>query len=531
MVSLRWFYIYLFILSKLKGLSKKKDHYIATIDSSKLINASGSILLKKESLILIEKLRQEQALNNEDFRFINLLFEESKKSFPRLTILKDIHGFKGILDEEFLEGLCSDESKVLSALNSGLSELRQISPGWYKKAKKVLEVVAGVESDHNLINSGFTRDFPGFINFNINCDPTVIGEQLAHETTHLMLDNKLQFDDLARKFIKSVPPVFSIFAKKPRSAELVVHGLFSYSSVYIYWKGIAKRNKKDSNLAKKRMKEVEVYLQRAIVDLDNVLTPYMWRRLFLIYKEICPLAESVTWSQSKIPKVDIQRFITRLKEYLNNIEIAELILAIEGNKVSRISMRVQRAENFMEILNSLPIYYCFSNYLFKSSEDENLDGFRNVITSIHDLDSFLDEELEIHIYFANSREKLKKAFLLDQEDKCAPLFKTPSCCEDFFLKNWENCVAVHKGDMTRLYAQNALVALKTNPLYNSVGMYFGLGFCWHFPCKLDCKKTKRVVHKRMKILKKYNSIYDELAKIKRYKIFCDSHGQYSLIKT
>ena len=120
---------------------------------------------------------------------------------------------------------------------------------------------------------------------------------------------------------------------------------------------------------------------------------------------------------------------------------------------------------------------------------------------------------------------------MDQEDKCAPLFKTPSCCENFFLKNWENCVAVHDGDMTRLYAQNVQEISNTNPLYNPVGMYFKLGFCWHFPCDLDCEKTKRIVHKRMNILKKYNSIYDELAKIKRYKIFCDSHGQYSLIKT
>ena len=64
----------------------------------------------------------------------------------------------------------------------------------------------------------------------------------------------------------------------------------------------------------------------------------------------------------------------------------------------------------MEILNRLPIYYCFSNYLFESNADENLDGFRNVITSIHDLDSLIDEELEIHIYFADSREKLKRHF-------------------------------------------------------------------------------------------------------------------------
>ena len=445
-------------------------------------------------------------------------------------VLQDIHRFGGVLDKEFIEGLCSDESKVMSALNLGFSELRQVSFAWYKKAKKALEVVAGIESEYNLINSGFTHDFPGFINFNINCDSRVIGEQLAHETAHLMFDNKIQFDERARKFVKSIPPVFSVFANKPRSAELVIHGLFSYSCVYVYWQAISGRNKTYSSIAKQRMKEVEVYLKRAIVDLNSVLTPFAWKRLFLIFKTICPLADRVTWTQPRFPKNYTRKFITRLKEHFNNIEIAELILAIEGNKVSRISIQVQRVERLMEILNRLPIYYCFSNYLFESNADENLDGFRNVITSIHDLDSLIDEELEIHIYFADSREKLKKAFLLDKEDKCAPLFKTPSCCENFFLKNWDCCVATHNGDMTRLYAQNRKVVWNANPLYNPVGMYFGLGFCWHFPCKLDCKQTKRVVDERMKILKRYEEIYTSLSEIQKYKISVSANGRYTLIK-
>ena len=105
------------------------------------------------------------------------------------------------------------------------------------------------------------------------------------------------------------------------------------------------------------MKEVEVYLRRAIVDLNSVLTPFAWKRLFLIFKTICPLADRVTWTQPRFPKNYTRKFITRLKEHFNNIEIAELILAIEGNKVSRISIQVQRVERLMEILNRLPIYF------------------------------------------------------------------------------------------------------------------------------------------------------------------------------
>ena len=84
--------------------------------------------------------------------------------------------------------------------------------------------------------------------------------------------------------------------------------------------------------------------------------------------------------------------------------------------------------------------------------------------------------------------------------------------------------------MTRLYAQNRKVVWNANPLYNPVGMYFGLASVVHFPCKLDCKQTKRVVDERMKILKRYEEIYTSLSEIQKYKISVSANGRYTLIK-
>ena len=48
---------------------------------------------------------------------------------------------------------------------------------------------------------------------------------------------------------------------------------------------------------------------------------------------------------------------------LYDLETAEIVLAILGNKVSRISMTLEQLDSFYHLLRILPVNYCFSNYL------------------------------------------------------------------------------------------------------------------------------------------------------------------------
>ncbi len=528
-VQIRWIHIYLYLLQKLS-----KSHLginISNISFDDLKNASRSLIAKKTALSLIEKIRMNHRLLKSDLKFLKIITKAKSDNNKKIEILKSRHQFHKVIDKDFVLGLCDDENKVQDELNKGFSIIKSISLVWFDKMYKVLETVSGIMDEKNVINSGFTKDFPGFINLNINADPNIIGEQLAHETTHLLFENILYFDKNVSSYIRQIPPVFSVFAKKPRSAELVLHGLFSYTSVYVYWDSLLHLYPKEKARIQKRKNQVLVYINEAIKDLNNVLNDKDWNKIKIIYKKICPVFKEKLWNtqfynkKSKINKA----ILIELKRHLNDIEIAELILAIEGNKVSRISIPINKVKELIDIVHKLPIYYCFSNYIFSSKSDSQINDFQNVISSIYNLDTHYKEDIDIHIYFSSNMLKLKQSYILDQSDESATLFKTPKCCQEYFNKNWEYAVKKYHGDLSRLYFENEKRGIiKDNLLYNPIPMYYGMGFCWHFPCSLDCNKTKKVIDERIKILKKYKNIFNNLFKINEYSLSFNLKNGYKL---
>lgn len=518
-VQIRWIHIYLYLLQKLS-----KSHFginISNISFDELKNASRSLIAKKMALSLIEKIRMNQRLLKSDLKFLKIITKTKSDYSKKIEILKSHHQFDKVIDKDFVLGLCEDENKVLYELNNGFSIIKSISLVWHNNMSKALETVSGIIDERNVINSGFTKDFPGFINLNINADPIIIGEQLAHETTHLLFENILYFDTKVNTYIRQIPPVFSVFAKKPRSAELVLHGLFSYTSVFVYWNALIELYPKEKARIQKRKNQVLIYINEAIKDLNNVLSNKDWSKVKTIYKKVCPVFNEKFWdTRISNKKLKINKSIhLDLKRHLNDIEIAELILAIEGNKVSRISIPINKVKELIDVVHKLPIYYCFSNYIFSSKSDSQINDFQNVISSIYNLDTHYKEDIDIHIYFSNNKLKLRQSYVLDQSDESATLFKTPKCCQEFFKNNWEYAVKKYQGDLTRVYFENInKIIIKVNLLYNPIPMYFGMGLCWHFPCSLNCKKTQKIIDQRIDILKKYKIIYNNLMKINKYYI-------------
>jgi len=268
---------------------------ISNITFDELKNASRSLITKKTALSLIEKIRMNHRLLKSDLNFLKIITKTKSDNSKKIEILKSRHQFDKVIDKDFVLGLCEDENKVLDELNNGFSIIKSISLVWHNKMSKVLETVSGIVDERNVINSGFTKDFPGFINLNINADPIIIGEQIAHETTHLLFENILYFDKKVNSYIRQIPPVFSVFAKKPRSAELVLHGLFSYTSVYVYWDALLNLYPKEKVRIQKRKNQVIVYINEAIKDLNNVLSDKDWNKIKIIYKKMCPVFIEKFW--------------------------------------------------------------------------------------------------------------------------------------------------------------------------------------------------------------------------------------------
>jgi len=527
-VQIRWIHIYLYILRQFNESNSKIK--LDQISFENLKAASRDLSVKKKALELIEKKRANKVILKSDYIFLDLLLKSANKEFNKLEILTSKHGFEKVIDNDFINGICDNESLVINEVEKGLEVIKKISSIWHKNMVDVLENISGIYDERNIINSGFTKDFPGFINLNINADALIIGEQLAHETTHLVFENHLYFTNDTKEYIKSIPPIYSIFAKKPRSAELVLHGLYSYTSVYIYWNKLTTLFPLDKRI-EKRKKQVLIYIDAAINDLNNVLKPNDWVRIKNIYKKICPIFDHNIWNSTIQKKVITDKTISKLTKYLNDIEIAEVLLAIEGNKVSRISKPINYIKDLMKIIHELPVYYCFSNYIFTSKSDNKINDFQNIISSIYNLDTHINDNLDIHIYFSKNKTNLINSFILDQKDESATLFKTPKCCQTFFNKHWDAAVKKYNGDLTMLYFKKGKKTTITDNLQNNpVGMYFGLGFCWHFPCSLDCSNTKKVINARIKILRKYKLIFNRLNRINKYNLEYDPQKGYSLFK-
>ena len=109
------------------------------------------------------------------------------------------------------------------------------------------------------------------------------------------------------------------------------------------------------------------------------MTNSQWIKILNIYKTICPIFKTNLWNIQSEKKVITEKTLNNLEMSLNNIECAELLLALEGNKVSRISKPISQIPKIINVIDSLPVFYCFSNYVFNSDEDESINSFHNTI--------------------------------------------------------------------------------------------------------------------------------------------------------
>ena len=351
-VQIRWVHNYLTLIKKLAIGEHKKS--LDEISIENLISASNNLKIKKEALILNENLRGQKELQKDDIEFLNKFKNCEFKLNKEISIITSKDKFESAIDHEFVNDLCNDKDLVLSKVDEALSLINNISSEWQSKIDEVIHTIAGLMDEHNVINSGFTKDFPGFISLNINADYSIIGEQIAHESTHLLFDNQIYFNSKLREEIRKIPPVYSVFAKKPRSVELVLHGLFSYTSVYLFWDELQKLYPDETSRSKNRTNQVLVYIKSAVESLNNVLTKSQWVEIINIYTTICPIFKTNLWNIQSEKKVITEKTLNNLKISLNNIECAELLLTLEGNKVSRISKPISQIPKIINVIDSLP---------------------------------------------------------------------------------------------------------------------------------------------------------------------------------
>lgn len=211
-----------------------------------------------------------------------------------------------------------------------------------------------------------------------------------------------------------------------------------------------------------------------------------------------PLSQSPSEISKKIAKLlDI--------EILDDQQKAELLLALIGEKTSRLMLSLQ---HLLQVCESLGLSACYIAEEIIFDNDKSLYGYSNVVS---ERVPFIDPSPDkvVFSYFGRTYGDAEITAVLDYFEKAAALYGIPQCCVEYFNKNWEESLLNHSGDMAFRLFHNAfarsdneiIIPWQTNPY----GMYRGMGFLWHFPCSINCMTTIELVSRR----------YEEVGKIAR----------------
>ena len=119
--------------------------------------------------------------------------------------------------------------------------------------------------------------------------------------------------------------------------------------------------------------------------------------------------------------------------------------------------------------------------------------------------------------------------MLDLDGEAGELFGIPECCREAFAIHWPRVSKTGGdlfGDVLLRYGVdgNCDVARACDV----TAMYRGGGYCWHFPCRPDCRKTIELVGaRRAAILQLDPDLARELDEAYRLSILLLPDGRYS----
>lgn len=391
-------------------------------------------------------------------------------------------------------------SKVLYKLNTALNLADKNLPDCLKQTINKKTRYVNINNEYGLINSLTIYKCYDLIFLSLNNPYFLIIEQIIHEQTHIKFGKLIETIRYERLF--EVPySAYSPFAEKVRPIEYIANGYFSFLSVlnlyhfylekYQLIKGEFEIDSK--RIIKNRIKTLTPRIKIAEKVLNNIFKGnLLWKKF---------ISEFKLNYQLPIGVVRINKF--KYTDMLSDIQNAEIILGLNTNKISRITIPISQTKKISEIL---PIdKYLFSNDAFVDSDFEELKYFKNIHTNVGShLNSSDDDNTYVNCYIGKKVSHVKRAVEMDQIDKSGDLFNIPKCCQKHFLSNWSTIVKKYKGDFTKY----TLLKIDNNQKFkwqtNSIAMYFDAGFTWHFPCTFNCKNTILLSTKRYRDLKKVN---------------------------
>lgn len=185
-------------------------------------------------------------------------------------------------------------------------------------------------------------------------------------------------------------------------------------------------------------------------------------------------------------------------EWLDDQSQVELLLALLGLKVSRLTLALQDAVRLQRVLGT-PLV-CGTD-LVVAQTDPALPFFSNLASRLPITAEgvyLVKPEQVIDVYIAVDWRSAAICWALDQRDKAGELLGIPECCRRWFADNWAVCAEELEGDLayyclkSQLTGELVSIPAATNPY----AVYLGGSLLSHFPCSPWCKATMAVAEQR-----------------------------------
>jgi hypothetical protein len=373
------------------------------------------------------------------------------------------------------------------------------------------DIVVGLQGPWGEIRALSNPAFPGFVAIGVNAPPAILAEQAVHESMHVALSARLALDPACEPLRDVRLGVLSPFTDSVRTVERVVHGIMSYGAVLALWQRFEKAgslaallgvesNDQAAAVCERRVHTVGTRLALAELALRDAAGTALVQMTRSLFQELAGIA--VPWSDGQI---QARREVVSQAGWdiglgdLGAIGQAEVILALRGQKVSRLSVPLRRSGKIGFGLLALGSVAA-SAAAVRPIHDERLEGFSNISGAcIPVLDASPTDE--IHLYISNAPHLAHSAAVLDRADEAGEILGIPACCRTSFERRWDSVRDAGGdmfADMLRSYARNGRVDVAVE--CDASAMYRGGGLCWHFPCSPMCENTIELVQTRRALL-------------------------------
>jgi len=393
-------------------------------------------------------------------------------------------------------------------LADGLALLARVSPEQHRRVLRYVSVVASFEAERGLLQSLSIGEWPGCVVGRFGNPPAHVCDQLVHEASHQLLDVEFAGRPELVDQLKRAPAAYSPFFQQPRPCLKLVHGLVSYLEVLRLWRAILAADQWDAELAattaRNRADNVRALCIEGIRSLRATASPDLWEewRAFLV--EVAPAFALVEDDVRESPRhappsMRLRKAVALMK--LPPISHSEILLALEGAKVSRVSLSLDEAAQLAHALS--PEFIPLFSRVVMVTRHEHLKGtFSNLTSGTFEYYQ-PPAGAFVYAYVFNSVDALHSALRADEEDQAGSYLGIPPCCCAFFDRNWERARAEHQGDLATLLlaSESADSTLRIHPWQtNPFAMYFGQGMTWHFPCSWECPATITAINDRAALL-------------------------------